>query len=101
MFNTEDDWIRATTDPLDFCAECRNHLSKCECPDNPDDTMRTQPHCHLCGCDLHNGECPEGCNQSSNMADVDPCLYCGKAYPTFGLYPYCSTECSAKAEADV
>ncbi len=68
MINSADDWIRATTDPLDFCAECRMHLTHCECV---------------------------------YQQDANPCLYCGKAYPTFGLYPYCSAECSASAEADV
>ncbi len=65
MINSEDDWIRATTDPLDFCPDCKMHLSKCEC-----------------------------------MANLEPCAWCGKAWPTFALYPYCSAECSARAEAE-
>lgn len=35
----EDDWIHATTDPLDFCAECQMHVTKCECPDSTLDTL--------------------------------------------------------------
>ncbi len=87
MFQSEDDWIRATTDPLDFCADCKMHLTECEC-----DTC--DPHCTCPDCILAHFE------PDTDMSDVEPCLYCGRAYPTFGLYPYCSAECSARAEAE-
>ena len=28
---TEDDWIMATTDLLDFCHECRERIDRCQC----------------------------------------------------------------------
>lgn len=64
----EDDWIRATTDPLDFCAECRMHLTKCECIDI--------------------------------VLDDELCLYCRQSPPMGDEYPYCSSECSARAEGE-
>lgn len=82
MFNSEDDWIRATTDPLDFCPECRMHVTRCECPDLSD-----------------YGACMVEDVVLSDT-DVDPCLYCGKAFATFHHNPYCSPECSARAEGE-
>lgn len=41
-----------------------------ECADDADATMRAQPHCPQCGCDMHDGKCPEGHPQTDNGDDA-------------------------------
>lgn len=109
MFATENDWIAVTTDPLDFCPECRMHLTKCEC----DDPLRCRyEDClHPLANESEQITCP-ACRDSldlpplvsdvvlSDMSGVDPCLYCGKAFATYRFNPYCSPECSARADGE-